>query len=119
MSAKVLYIDDELDILELASSFFEDENLPIETCSDFHEALDLIRKNPYEVIISDAKMPSGSGYELFSIIRAEGRFKGKIILVTGNVEKNSPREKKDYDLLIYKPIDFADLIDKVKGLLSK
>jgi len=51
MKARVLYIDDEVDLLELAASFFEEENLPIETCSDFNQALNLIRNNHFDVII--------------------------------------------------------------------
>lgn len=114
---RVLYIDDELELLDLAASFFEDENIPIETCSDFQQALNLVRTNNYDLIISDAKMPSGSGHELFNIIRAEKLFKGKIILVTGNIEKFGDDEKYGYDLVIYKPIHFQELISKVKEIL--
>lgn len=115
--SRILYIDDELDLLDLAASFFEDESLPIETCSDFQEALNLIRKNKYDLIISDAKMPSGSGYELFSIIRSEGLFNGKIILVTGNIAEYGDDEKYGYDLVVYKPIRFQELVGKVKEML--
>ncbi len=116
MKAKVLYIDDELDLLDLAASFFEDEKLPIQTCSDFHQALELIRKHQYDIIISDAKMPSGSGHELFSLIKKEGLFKGKSILVTGHLEEN--QQQIDYDLILYKPIMFQDLVDTVKRMLE-
>jgi DNA-binding response OmpR family regulator len=115
--ARILYIDDEVDLLDLAASFFEDENLPIETCSDFDEALALIRKNPYDLIISDAKMPSGSGFELFKIIKKENLFQGKIILVTGNLENPAESHSLGYDMIIYKPIKFQELVEKVKSLL--
>jgi DNA-binding response OmpR family regulator len=114
--ACILYIDDEIDLLDLAASFFEDEGLPIETSSDFNEALSLIRKNKYDLIISDAKMPSGSGFELFEIIKKEG-YKGKIILVTGNVDNPEQVKNLGYDQIIYKPINFAELIDQVKSLI--
>lgn len=113
-SPRILYIDDELDLLDLAASFFEDENLPIDISSDFHDALSKIRSNDYDLIISDAKMPSGSGLELCKIVKSEGKFKGKIILVTGNLQNS---EAADYDFVIYKPIKFQELIEKVKSLL--
>jgi len=116
--ARILYIDDEVDLLDLAASFFEDENLPIETCSDFDEAISMIRKNTYDLIISDAKMPSGSGFELFKIIKKENLFHGKIILVTGNLENPSESHSLGYDMVIYKPIKFQDLVEKVKSLLD-
>lgn len=116
--ARILYIDDEVDLLDLAASFFEDEDLPIETCSDFDEAISMIRKNTYDLIISDAKMPSGSGFELFKIIKKENLFNGKIILVTGNLENPSESHNLGYDMVIYKPIKFQDLVEKVKGILE-
>lgn len=115
---RILYIDDELDLLEIAATFFEEEALPIETCSEFDEALRLIRNNKYDLIISDAKLPTGSGYELCQIIRSENLFNGKIILVTGNIENFGEEQKSDYDLVIYKPIRFQELVASVKKLLS-
>ncbi len=116
---RVLYIDDEVDLLELAASFFEDENLPLDTSSDFREALELIKKNNYDLIISDAKMPSGSGYDLISIARKQDNFKGKIILVTGNAERQGDAQKFGYDLLIQKPLQFQALVQTAKDLLSR
>lgn len=114
---KILYIDDEVDLLDLAASFFEEENIPIEVCSEFEAALALIRKNHYDLIISDAKLPTGSGYELFKIIKREGLFKGKIILVTGNLAHPQEEKERAYDMVIYKPIRFQDLVMSVKSLL--
>ena len=118
LTPKILYIDDEADLLDLAASFFEEENLPIHTCTNFHEALDLVRKNDYDLIISDAKMPSGSGFELFGIVKSEGYFKGKFILVTGNVESSDMVDANKFDLVLYKPIRFEELVQTVKKLLS-
>lgn len=115
MSARILYVDDEVELLDLARSFFEDESLPLETCSDFHNAVNLVQTENFDVIISDAKMPSGSGHELFHILRHKLGYKGKLILVTGNLEK--PETQTDYDMVIYKPIKFHDLINLVKSFL--
>lgn len=118
MSARILYIDDEVDLLDLAASFFEDEGLPIETCSEFDEALNLVRKNTYDLIISDAKMPSGSGFDLFKIMKQEKIFNGKIILVTGNLENPAEAQKLGFDEVIYKPIKFQELVQKVKSFID-
>lgn len=114
---RVLYIDDEADLLELAASFFEEENLPIDTCTDFDTALKLIRENNYDVIITDAKMPSGSGYDLYKIVKAEDKFKGKFILVTGNIQTIGEENKHHFDLVIYKPLRFEELVASVKKIL--
>lgn len=114
--AKIIYIDDEVDLLELASSFFEDEGLPIETCSDFNEALSLLKSNRYDLVITDAKMPTGSGYDLINFLRNDQKFQGKIILATGSLQDAG--DNAGYDIVVQKPIDFIQLIDTAKNLLK-
>lgn len=115
---KILYIDDELDLLNLASSFFEDESLPIETCTTFTEALNKIRSATYDLIISDARMPTGSGQELFATIKKENLFSGKFILVTGNLDFQEEQDRNTYDLVMFKPLRFQELVDQAKEMLS-
>lgn len=114
---KILYIDDEQDLLSLASSFFEDESLPIDTCTNFSEALNKIRAGSYDLIISDSRMPTGSGKELLSIIKSEKLNCGKFILVTGNLDFHDENEKDSYDLVLFKPLRFQELVDQVKKIL--
>lgn len=116
---RILYIDDESDLLNLASSFFEDESIPIETCTTFSEALEKIRGGPYDLIISDARMPSGSGQELLKRIKEEKIFSGKFILVTGNLDFKDENDKNSYDLILYKPMRFQELVDQVKAMLPQ
>lgn len=118
MNMKVLYIDDEVDLLDIARGFFEDENIEIDTCSDFHEALKLAEGNVYDVIISDANMPSGSGFDLFRILRNEMNYTGKLIIATGDLQKKDSMEVHGYDMAVYKPIDFFELIESVIKLIQ-
>src|SRR5690606_23579234 len=112
----ILYIDDETDLLELASSFFEDENLPLQTTSDFNEALSFLKNNTYDLVITDAKMPTGSGYDLIKFLRNDSSYKGKIILATGSLQEAG--DNIGYDIVVQKPIDFLQLIDTVKSMLN-
>lgn len=118
MSAQILYVDDEIDLLNLAQTFFEDEGITLDISSDIHAALIKIKSGQYSVIISDAKMPSGSGHELFRVLRSELNFQGKLFLVTGDLEKNSQGETPYYDEVIYKPIEFHYLVDEVRKYLA-
>jgi DNA-binding NtrC family response regulator len=115
---KILYIDDEHDLLHLASSFFEEENLPIDTCSNFSEALEKIRNGAYDLVISDARMPSGTGKELLSIIKSEKLNCGKFILITGNPDFADQDDKDNYDMILFKPFKFSDLIDRSRSMLK-
>jgi CheY-like chemotaxis protein len=114
---KILYIDDESDLLMLATSFFADESLPIETCSSMTEALLKIQQSSYDLIIFDARMPSGTGQELLNKLRNENLFQGKFILVTGNLEHENLSEQ-ECDLVLFKPLRIQDLVDQAKKMLS-
>ena len=117
---KILYVDDEEDLLLLAQSFFEDENLSLDISADFEQAIEKIHLNNYDVVITDAKMPKGSGQELVKRIKSNPqKFKGKFILVTGNIDPEDVKSKSDFDLVIYKPIHFQELVETVKSLLPK
>jgi DNA-binding response OmpR family regulator len=114
---KILYVDDEEDLVTLAQSFFEDENLMIDISTDFEHALEKIQASNYDIVITDAKMPKGSGQELVKRVRSLNKFQGKFILVTGNIDPLDSEAQSGFDLVIYKPIHFQDLVDKVKQLL--
>jgi DNA-binding NtrC family response regulator len=115
---KILYIDDEQDLLHLAASFFEDEFIPIETCTNFDDALLKIRNQSYDLIISDARFPKGSGKELLSIIKSEKLDCGKVIIVTGNLDFKEDNDKDAFDLVLFKPIRFQELVAHAKNLLK-
>ena len=113
----ILYVDDEKDLLELAQAFFADENIPIDVAQNMENALALIQKKDYDLIISDVRMPSGSGIDLITRARNEHHFRGKFILVSGQMTSKL-ETMADCDLLLTKPIDFSFLIDSVRNLLN-
>ena len=116
--SKILYVDDEVDLLEIAACFFEEEQLHLDICSDFHEALNLLHKNNYDVIISDSNLPSGSGAELFNILKKELCFEGKFILLTGEAFLRDQAEDLAFDQILFKPVDFQQLIKLIKSYLA-
>lgn len=115
---KVLYIDDEVDLLDLASSFCSEEGLSLATTNSALGAIDLYQKNQYQIIISDARMPEMSGHDLLIKLRRELGFKGYFILVTGDDGLLDKTHLPDYDLILQKPLSFVKLIEDLKTMLS-
>ncbi len=115
---QILYVDDEKDLLELASTFFEDENIPLDTAGSMEKALELIRKKNYDLIISDVRMPSGCGIDLIARARVENKFTGKFILVSGDMKSQQETKNAGCDLILTKPLDFFALIESVRELLK-
>jgi two-component system NtrC family sensor kinase len=67
---KILVIDDEEWILDLASELLRGEGHTVETASNGQRALELIAKQKFDVIVSDWKMPGLNGIRLYEHIKA-------------------------------------------------
>lgn len=86
---KVLYIDDEPDILEQAEIFLEkaDDSLDVKTCRSGQKALDLIKEaEDFEVIVSDYKMTGLDGLDLLERIR-EKNDEIPFLFLSGKVDR--------------------------------
>jgi len=67
---RVLYVDDESSLLELAKLFLEmSGNFNIDTTMYPKEVVRLIKENSYEAIVSDYQMPEMNGIELLKKVR--------------------------------------------------
>ena len=71
---KVLHVDDEPDFLALTKAFLERENadFSIDTITSAEEAIELLKRGKYDVVVADYKMPVMDGLELLKTIRASG-----------------------------------------------
>lgn len=67
----ILFVDDEIDMLKQAEIYLskQDDSFEIETALSGEEALDLLSKKDFEIIITDYKMPSMDGIELLKEVR--------------------------------------------------
>jgi len=118
---KILLIDDD-DLSRLSIKNFIVEQLSHEV-HDFDDSLKAWNKwqeNPYNVVISDIKMPNMTGIELLEKIRGDERGKNTyVILITGFADANSAiRALKAgaYDYL-QKPInieELASILDRIR-----
>ena len=72
--AGVLIVDDEEGILEIAKEFLEEEgDLEVSTARSANEALDRIKVQHFDVIVSDYQMPPGmNSIELLKKLNREG-----------------------------------------------
>ncbi len=70
MIEHVLFVDDEVSILEIAAAILEGQGISILTARHGEEALEVIRNHEVAVIVSDQRMPGMTGMELLTRIKA-------------------------------------------------
>ena len=117
---RILIIDDDEDISNLFKLFLEYDGYNIDAFTDPIDALYSFRKNVYDLVLLDLKMPKMNGmvlYEKLQNIDPDLLF----CFITANKEyiehlkKNNPDIEK---IVIYKPILLSELRSKIHLLLA-
>ncbi len=71
MDKKVLFVEDEDVIREMAGNKLKREGYEVFVAADGVEALELVEKNDPDLIITDVVMPRMDGYEFFKSVRSD------------------------------------------------
>ena len=80
---RLLWVDDEIDLLKGHIVFLEKKGYAVQTCSNGPDAIDLCRENNYDLILLDENMPGLSGLETLAAIK-ETTPNVPIVMVTKN-----------------------------------
>lgn len=68
---KILWVDDEIELLKPHLLFLEKKNYIVETCNNGAEAIEKVDEDSYDVIFLDENMPGLSGIETLTKIKAK------------------------------------------------
>jgi CheY-like chemotaxis protein len=80
---QVLLVDDDADMLDLMHiAFTESGNFDVTACLDARDAVEILKKHPIEVVISDYRMPVMNGGVFVRAARETG-YKGLFIVYSG------------------------------------
>ncbi len=82
MLYKILVVDDEVSVRDLLSDLLKKEDCKISVCGTGEEALDLLKKDNFDVVLLDIKLPGISGLEVLKNIRDTDK-NLPVIMITG------------------------------------
>jgi signal transduction histidine kinase len=68
---RILVVDDEEPIREMVARIVNQMGHDAEKAKDGREALEVLRKGPISILVTDLKMPEIDGFELMKAVRAE------------------------------------------------
>lgn len=117
MNTRILIVDDEPDMLELMEDWFHTNGYETLTAQNGLEALETIREQEPNIIVSDLLMPKMSGMELLEVVNNE--FPDiSVIMVTahGTVETAVEAMKKGAKDYILKPLHLDEILSKVETI---
>jgi two-component system cell cycle sensor histidine kinase/response regulator CckA len=118
--ARILIIDDNAHVRELLTVMLAPEGYELLTAASGKEALDLVAKQPPDLILLDVMMSDIDGYQVAARIKADRASENVPIVMVTALED---REAKLRGLgagaedFLSKPVDRAELCARVKNLL--
>ncbi|HAK59047.1 MAG TPA: response regulator [Nitrospiraceae bacterium] len=117
---KILVVDDEEGARELFFTILSEEGYDIALAENGEEALALFKETPYDLVITDIKMPVMGGLQLLQEIRNTGS-KTDVILVTayGEVETYLKAMSLGAAEYINKPVRIKELKRIVHKVLTE
>ena len=68
---KILWVDDEIDLLKPHLLFLEKKNYNVSTCNNGAEAIEKVEEENYDIVFLDENMPGLSGIEALSEIKTK------------------------------------------------
>lgn len=91
MEARILWADDEIDLLKPHILFLEEKGFEIDTVNNGADAVEMTRDKHYDIIFLDENMPGLSGLETLSKIK-EYNSSVPIIMITKSEEEHIMEE---------------------------
>ena len=115
----ILWVDDEVESLEAHVLFLEEQGYAVECASNGEDALALLQKQPYGVVLLDEQMPGRRGLELVVEIRAIDSAV-PIVMVTKSEEADTMKEAIGVELADYlvKPVNPRQVLTVATRLLE-
>lgn len=120
MAEKILIVDDEKIIRESLAFVLRNENYEVDEAEDGLTAFQLLKKNFYDLIITDLEMPNMKGIDLLEKIK-QLNIQIPVIIITafGSLNTAISALRNGASDYILKPIEFDEITFRVKQLFLK
>lgn len=117
---RILVVDDEPVIREILADFLSMEDFAVETAADGAAAIEALEQHPYDLVLSDLKMPKVGGIELLQRLR-ELQPTAKAVIMTGfgTVETAIDAMKSGAHDYILKPFRVDEVVLTVRRALDE
>ncbi|MFF4989966.1 response regulator transcription factor [Streptosporangium saharense] len=119
-AARVLVVDDEPALREALQSSLEFEGYRVGLAQDGQAALDVLRREPYELVLLDVMMPRLDGLTACRRLRAAGNHVPVLMLTARDAvgDRVSGLDAGADDYLV-KPFELDELLARVRALLRR
>ena len=117
---RLLIAEDELDLAEALTVFFEKNQFTVDCVNDGLSAYEYAGADEYDAIILDVMMPKMDGIEVLRRLRSDGN-KTPIMMLTAKAQKDDRITGFDSgaDDYLPKPFEVDELLSRVRAILRR
>jgi DNA-binding NtrC family response regulator len=120
MGERILIVDDEIDMLELLELIITDRtDYEVTTTNNPLEVPELLKKNPYDLVITDLRMPDVDGIELIEMVKQiDDQLPFMIITAYGTIESAVEAMRKGAFDYITKPFRQEQILLTIEKVMK-
>jgi two-component system response regulator PilR (NtrC family) len=119
MTQRILVVDDESIIRESLSYILRKEKYEVEEAANGKIAFEMLKESSYDLVITDLEMPEMKGIELLDELKKMNLQTNTIVITAyGSMETAISALRSGASDYILKPVEFDELIIKVKKLFE-
>jgi len=119
LQPRILVIDDDLRILSMMRRILEVDGYSVDVAPDGDTSLEIIRRDPVDLLILDVMMPGLDGFEVCRPVRRESAV--PILMLTARDEATDKVTGLDCgaDDYVVKPFNPDELLARIRALLRR
>lgn len=120
--AKILIAEDNSALHQTVCDLLAAQGYHLYSARDGQEALDLLRREPVDLVIAGAALPRLDGYALLAAIRVDARLRHlPVVFLTGSATPDDRRRAKESGVVDYltQPLDGHELLATVRNVLHR
>ena len=119
-SIRILVVDDEASQRELVSGYLKKQGYQVLAAGGGEQALEIFRREPMELILTDQRMPDLSGLDLLKAVRSINPEIQVIVMTAyGNVETAVEAMRDGAADYLTKPLNLDELRQKIQRIVER
>ena len=120
MKTKILLLEDDLNLSETVSDYFDEQGFDVTCVYDGEDAIAAIYENNFDLLLLDVNVPNKNGFEVLKEVRKQNKSVPAIFITSLNsmdsLEEGFSSGCDDY---IRKPFELKELLIRVQTILRR
>ncbi|HUV01070.1 MAG TPA: response regulator transcription factor [Bacteroidales bacterium] len=118
---KILICEDNPMAMKTLAIVLKREGFETDTAEDGNEAVTLLQKNDYDLLVIDIHLPYRSGLELVKYVRSDQGKDTPVLVLTAFSDQQMQRQAHELGISGYmvKPFNPIDLVARIRSILNK